>query len=101
MRTAAGKPVGETSVRRDTTINLRLPLKTRDLIDEAAALAGKSRTDFVVESAKQHATDVLLDQRLFELEDDQWDAFVHALEDPPMPNTQLRKLLARKPPWEK
>jgi uncharacterized protein (DUF1778 family) len=89
------------SPRRDATINLRLPIKVRHLIDTAAAVLGKTRTEFVIESAKQHAIDVLLDQRLFELEDDQWEAFNRALDEPPLPNDQLKQLMARKPPWEK
>jgi uncharacterized protein (DUF1778 family) len=87
--------------RRDTTINLRLSEKAKGLIDAAAAALGKTRTEFVIESAKQHATDVLLDQRLFELDAGQWNAFMQALGSPPLPNEQLRGLMARKPPWEK
>jgi uncharacterized protein (DUF1778 family) len=85
----------------DAKINLRLPEKVKALIDTAAAMIGKSRTEFVVDSARQHAIDVLLDQRLFELEPDRWDAFREALDNPPPPSHALRKLLARKPPWEK
>lgn len=90
----------EASPRRDTVMNLRLPLKTRELIDRAASLMGKSRTEFVVDSAQRNAIDVLLDQRLFDLEGDQWGAFTRALDKPPMPNPRLKKLLTSKPPWE-
>jgi uncharacterized protein (DUF1778 family) len=102
MATAAMEEANTTvSARRDTTINLRISAKVRNLIDTAAAIVGKTRTEFVVESAKQHAIDVLLDQRLFELSADQWDAFVAVLDNPPPPNEELKKLMSRKPPWEK
>jgi uncharacterized protein (DUF1778 family) len=91
----------KTAPLHDEKINLRLSRKVKTLIDAAAEMTGKSRTEFVVESARQHAVDVLLDQRLFELEPDQWNAFERALAEPPMPNGALRKLLAKKPPWEK
>ena len=51
----------------------------RDLIDRAADVFGKTRTEFILESARTHAIDVLLDQRLFKLDDEQYAAFLHAL----------------------
>lgn len=87
--------------RRGLTINLRVEMETRELIDTAAAMVGKSRTEFMIESARQHAIDVLLDQRLFVLDQDQHDAFMRVLESPPAPNARLRKLMTSKSPWEK
>jgi len=102
MTTAAGARSSNpsASARRDTTINLRVPVAVRNLIDEAAETVGKTRTEFVLDCAKKHATDVLLDQRLFELDEEQWAAFADALDNPPMPNEQLKKLMTKKAPWE-
>ena len=50
------------------------------LIDDAAAVLGKTRTEFMVESARRQAVDVLLDQRLFTLDSERYDAFMQALE---------------------
>jgi uncharacterized protein (DUF1778 family) len=83
------------------SINLRMEAKTRRLIDEAAVLLGKTRTDFMVESARARALDVLLDQRLFLLDSDRYDAFVKLLDNPPPPGPKLRALLRRTPAWEK
>ena len=85
---------------RTTTINLRVSQSTRDLIDSAAAVAGKTRTEFMLESARLHAIDVLLDQRLFVLNAEQHEAFTAALDHPPLPNTALKALLSSKSPWE-
>jgi uncharacterized protein (DUF1778 family) len=85
---------------RTTTINLRVSQITRQLIDSAAAVVGKSRTEFMLESARQQAIDVLLDQRLFVLGASQHDAFIKALDDPPLPNAELKKLLSSQSPWE-
>ncbi|MEX0853281.1 MAG: DUF1778 domain-containing protein [Bauldia sp.] len=38
---------------------------------------------------------------VFDLDADQWAAFTRALDKPPAPNEKLRRLMARKPPWEK
>jgi uncharacterized protein (DUF1778 family) len=95
----AARPVNP-DMSRTTTINLRVSQPTRQLIDTAAAVVGKSRTEFMLESARQHAIDVMLDQRLFVLDSDQHDAFMRVLDNPPPPNARLKKLLSRKSPWE-
>ena len=83
------------------TINLRIETNTRQLIDDAAAVLGKTRTEFMIESARRQAIDVLLEQRLFVLDADRYDAFVHALDNPPGPGPKLRALLRRIPAWQK
>jgi uncharacterized protein (DUF1778 family) len=83
------------------SINLRMGTHTRQLIDDAAALLGKSRTEFMIDSARALAIDVLLDQRLFMLGSERYDAFVHALDNPPAPGPKLRALLRRVPAWER
>jgi uncharacterized protein (DUF1778 family) len=87
--------------RRDAVINVRLSTTWRDLIDRAAAVVGKTRSEFVLESARKHAIDVLLDQRLFSLNTEQFEEFLRVLDQPPEPNARLKQLLASKSPWEK
>ena len=82
------------------SVNLRIETQTRQLIDDAAAVLGKTRTEFMIESARKVAIDVLLDQRLFVLDPERYDAFVHALDNPPAPGPKLRALLRRAPAWE-
>ena len=84
-----------------TSINLRIDDRSRQLIDDAAQALGKTRTDFMVETARSLAIDVLLDRRLVALEDDQHAAFVTALDNPPAPGPRLRSLLRRKPVWDR
>lgn len=86
---------------KKTTINLRVPTAMRELIDSAAAIVCKTRTEFMLESARQHAIDVLLDQKLFQLDAAQHQAFLDALSHPPKANTALKRLFARNAPWEK
>ena len=83
------------------SINLRIETGTRRLIDDAAAVLGKTRTDFMVESARRQALDVLLDQRLFALDSERFDAFMQALDNPPAPGPKLKALLRRPPAWQK
>ena len=81
------------------SINLRIESATRRLIDDAAAALGKTRTEFMVESARRQALDVLLDRRLFALDPRRYDAFVQALDNPPAPGPKLKSLLRRTPAW--
>jgi uncharacterized protein (DUF1778 family) len=83
------------------SINLRIEAHTRQLIDDAAAILGKTRTEFMIESARREAIDVLLDQRLFVLDSERYETFMHALDDPPAPGPRLRSLLRRVPAWQK
>lgn len=83
------------------SINLRVEAHTRRLIDDAAAVLGKTRTEFMIDSARREAIDVLLDQRLFSLDSDRYDAFMQALDAPPAPGPKLRSLLRRVPAWKK
>ena len=83
------------------SINLRIESHTRQLIDDAAAVLGKTRTEFMIDSARALAIDVLLDQRLFELDSARYESFLHALDNPPPPGPKLRALLRRVPAWGK
>jgi uncharacterized protein (DUF1778 family) len=102
-RRATNVAVSERSLAADVkgSINLRIEANTRRLIDEAAAILGKTRTEFMVESARRQALDVLLDQRLFVLDSGRYDAFTRALDDAPAPGPRLRSLLRRIPAWRK
>jgi uncharacterized protein (DUF1778 family) len=85
---------------RDATIHIRAPKRTKELIATAAAIAGKTLSEFTLESARKHATDVLLDQRLFALESDQYAAFIEALDNPPPAGPRLKALMKRRPLWQ-
>ncbi len=97
-RRRASKPAAPNAKE---SLNLRIDRPTRDLIDRAAGLSGQTRTDFMLMSARERATDVLLNQTLFVLEKPEWDAFMDALDNPPAPSPALKDLLARKAPWER
>jgi len=98
-----GAPVAKPNPGEDAkgSINLRIDAHSRRIIDEAATLLGKTRTEFMIESARRQATDVLLDQRLFVLDTGRYEAFMDALDNPPPPGPKLKALLRRVPAWEK
>lgn len=81
-------------------INLRIDPEVKSVIDQAADLSSKTRTDFMVEASYLAAQEVLLDQRLFLLNSEQWDAFNAKLDAPPKHNEKLAQLLQKKASWE-
>jgi len=80
-------------------INIRVRPEERALIDHAAMLSGKSRSEFMLEAARRAATDAILDRTLLRLQPAAFACFVAMLDAPPQPNEKLRKLLGTTPPW--
>ena len=83
------------------TINLRASAEQKALIDRAASRLGKTRTEFMLDSAREAAENTLLDQRLFLLDDSDHAKFVASLTAPVEPSDALKKLLATPAPWER
>jgi len=82
------------------TITLRISKTDKALIDRAAKSLEKSRTEFMIESAKRAADDAILDRRHFFVDEAQYDAFVRALDKAPTTSETLRKLRRRASPWK-
>jgi len=89
------------STTSSTVINLRTPVSQRELIDRAARLQGKSRTDFMLEASREKAEQVLLDQTLFTVSAKQYKAFEALMNAPLSRNAGLKRLLAKRAPWDK
>jgi uncharacterized protein (DUF1778 family) len=87
--------------KSSANIHIRAPEATKQLIDSAATVVGKTLSEFVLDSARRQAIDVLLDQRLFMLDSEKYEAFVAALDHPPAAGPALKALMKRQPLWQK
>lgn len=85
---------------RDASINLRAHTEQRDLIDQAARLMGKNRSDFMLEAACEKAQGVMLDQVYFSLDEKSFQRFHDLLDASPSANPALDRLLATQAPWD-
>jgi uncharacterized protein (DUF1778 family) len=85
--------------KRDT-LNIRIKPEERWLIDRAALLLGKNRTEFMLDAARRVAEEALLDRTLFEVSPEVYQEFLNRLDAPPEPNERLRKTMQTPPPWE-
>ena len=86
--------------RRDT-LNIRIKPDERGLIDRAAELTGKTRTDFVLEAARRAAVDALTERTLYLVDAKTYAKFVAALDAPPRPNDKLRRTMQAPAPWDR
>ena len=84
---------------RRETLNLRIKAADRGLIDQAAALTGKSRTDFMLEAARTAAQSALLDRTLFMADPEAHAEFLRRLDAPPSANARLTRTMRTAPPW--
>ena len=84
-----------------TTLNLRIKADERGLIDRAAEVTGKTRTDFVLDAARQAAVEALTDRALFQVDAKAFAKFAAALDAPPQPNEKLRRTMQTPAPWDR
>jgi len=87
-------------MKSDIQLNLRAKESQRALIDAAAEILHKSRTDFILETVCQAAENVILDRRAFNFNDEQYAEFIDMLDAPVSDDPAIGKLLARKPQWD-
>lgn len=93
-------PIGQERAKRHT-LNIRIKPELRGLIDRAAELCGRNRTEFVLDAARRAAEDALLDRTVFAVDPKAYAEFVARLDAPPRPNPRLRRSLQTSAPWEK
>jgi len=91
--------ISSAAAKRDT-LNLRIKPEMRGMIDRAAALAGKTRTDFVLDAARRAAEEALLDRTLLRVSPESYAAFIALLDAPPQANPALRRTMQTPAPWE-
>jgi uncharacterized protein (DUF1778 family) len=104
-RSKAGSVVTQKKPRASSskakTYNLRVDDVTDRLIDDALAVLGQSRTEFVLTSAKLRAQEVLLSRVHLTLSSKAWEALEADLAAPAFPNAELVALMSRTPLWER
>jgi len=92
--------MASTAERKEYPISMRLPEADVAMIDRAANLRGRSRTDFVRDAAVRAAEDVLMENRLIRMSPDGFTAFMDALAAPAVSVPEMVELARRPAPWE-
>jgi uncharacterized protein (DUF1778 family) len=89
------------SRRREYPLSMRLPEGDIAIIDRAADLRGRSRTDFVRDAAVRAAEEVLMESTLLRMSPEGFEAFIQAVSAPAAPVPEMVASLRHKAPWEK
>jgi uncharacterized protein (DUF1778 family) len=85
---------------RSEKLDLRLTPEAKRTLNIAASAAGRSVSEFVLESALSRAEETLADRQHFGLDAEKWEAFMAALEAPPREIPQLERLMREKSIFE-
>mgnify|MGYP001366501337 FL=1 len=76
---------------RDARLEARVSAAQKSLLQQAAALSGRTLSEFVVASAQDAARRVIAEHESIRLSREEQLAFVQALLNPPEPNARLRR----------
>ncbi|MFA7241841.1 MAG: DUF1778 domain-containing protein [Sulfuricellaceae bacterium] len=93
-------PTLNTPPHKRETLNIRIQPDERNLIDRAAKIRGKNRTDFILDAARLAAEEALLDQMIVIAGASAYTEFLARLDLPPAPNERLRKTMQTPSPWD-
>ena len=88
------------AARKDYPLSMRLPASDIAIIDRAAILRGRSRTDFVREAAVRAAEEAIMESAPIRMSPAGFKAFVAAISGPAKPVPEMIALFKRKAPWE-
>ena len=86
--------------RKDDVIQIRASAEVKAILNQAAALRGQKLSEFMLDSARRHAEEAVLDQRAFFLEPKAHEKFVALLDNPKTLSKELRVRMTRPPAWE-
>lgn len=79
-------------------VNLRIRDDVRILIDRAAKMRGKTRSDFMIDAARKAAEDALLDQTLVTVDAQTFEHYLAVLDQAPS-NEGFARLMNVPAPW--
>ena len=89
------------AINRRETLNIRIKPEERNLIDRAAKVRGKNRTDFILDAVRSAAEETLYNQTIILASPETYAKFLAQLDMKPSPNARLRKTMQTPAPWEK
>ena len=93
--------MAQTAERKEYPLSMRMPEADIAVIDRAAGLRGRSRTDFVRDAAVRAAEEVLMESALVRMSPEGFESFLNILAEPEKSSPEMVAVLSRSSPWEK
>jgi mRNA interferase RelE/StbE len=100
LRAAGYRLVYDVSDIEVTVCVIAVGKRERGLIDCAAQVSGKNRTDFILDAARRAAEDTLLEQDFLQVDGEAYDRFLVRLDTRAQPSERLRQTMSATPPWK-
>jgi uncharacterized protein (DUF1778 family) len=94
------KPMPPATQRKDHPLSMRLSEADIAMIDRAAGLQGRSRTDFVRDAAVRAAEEALMENIFVKMSPTGFEAFVTAITGSGTSVPEMVELLRRPAPWD-
>jgi uncharacterized protein (DUF1778 family) len=82
-------------------LNMRINHEEKELIDRAAKILGKNRSDFILGAARREAQEIILEQTMIKVSAEAHTEFLRRLDEPPKINKRLQKTMQTQAPWDK
>ena len=92
--------MARSTLRKDHPLSMRLPDTDIAIIDLAASLRGRSRTEFMRDAAVREAEEVIMENNIIRMSLEGFAAFTDLLDRPARPVPEMVELLGRSAPWE-
>jgi uncharacterized protein (DUF1778 family) len=86
--------------RKGHPLSMRLSDADIAIIDRAASLLGRSRTELMRDAAVRAAEEVIMENTVIRMSPEGFTAFVELLDRPAKPVPEMVELLKRPAPWE-
>lgn len=83
------------ALTKDTRLHIRCDQEVRRLLEKAAAYAHMSVSEFVLRQAIEHAQSLVQAHETMTLSQEDFAAFLEALDKPPQPNPALQRAFER------
>jgi uncharacterized protein (DUF1778 family) len=93
-------PTSTKKQRKEHPLSMRLPQGDIAVIDRAAEIRGRSRTDFVRDAAVRAAEEVLLEDTLLRMSPSGFTAFMATITRPATAVPEFLEVLQRAAPWD-
>lgn len=88
------------AAKKQHPLAMRLPADDLAIIDRAARLRGRSRTDFVRDAAVRAAEDAIMESALVRMSPRGFAAFMESLGEAPRVVPAMVQVMRRKAPWK-
>ncbi|MDP3676533.1 MAG: DUF1778 domain-containing protein [Novosphingobium sp.] len=92
--------MARSTLRKDHPLSMRLPDTDIAIIDRAASLRGRSRTEFMRDAAVRTAEEVIMENTIIRMSPEGFAAFADLLDRPAKPVPEMVEILGRSAPWE-